>query len=70
MIVIATAIRRDRESREWERKILPVVLPGRSENEIPVSFLPGIADHFRVHSLDPEGIADLLRVLLPTRSGT
>ena len=49
---------------EWTRKILPVVLPGRSPEEIPLSFLPGIADHYVVASISDEGAASLLRVLL------
>jgi hypothetical protein len=49
---------------EWTRKILPVVLPGQSPEEIPLSFLPGIADHYVVTSITDEGAASLLRVLL------
>ncbi len=49
---------------EWTRKILPVVLPGRSPEEIPLSFLPGTADHYVVTSITDEGAASLLRVLL------
>jgi hypothetical protein len=57
-----------RFKEEWTKKILPVVLPGRSEHEIPLTFLPGIADHYRVDSLDPVGAKRLLRVLQPDRS--
>jgi len=53
-----------RHRDEWTRKILPVVLPGRSPEEIPLSFLPGTADHYVVTSLTDEGAASLLRVLL------
>jgi len=53
-----------RHKDEWTRKILPVVLPGRSPEEIPLSFLPGIADHYVVTSFSDEGAASLLRVLL------
>lgn len=48
----------------WTRKILPVVLPGRSPEEIPLSFLPFTADHYPVTSITDEGAACLLRVLL------
>ena len=53
-----------RHRDEWTRKILPVVLPGWSPEEIPLSFLPGIADHYAVTSITDEGAASLLRVLL------
>ena len=53
-----------RRRSEWTRKILPVVLPGRSPEEIPLSFLPGIADYYDVSSITDEGAADLLNVLL------
>jgi TIR domain len=53
-----------RYRKEWTRKILPVVLPGRSPEEIPLSFLPGIADHYVVTSITDEGTASLLRILL------
>jgi hypothetical protein len=47
----------------WTRKILPVVLPGRSVDEIPNAFLPAIADHYIINDLTTEGAADLLRVI-------
>jgi hypothetical protein len=50
---------------EWTKKILPVVLPGRSPGEIPLSFLPGTGDYYEVPSITDEGAAGLLRVLLP-----
>jgi hypothetical protein len=53
-----------RHRDEWTGKILPVVLPGRSPEEIPLSFLPGTADHYVVTSITDEGAASLLRVLL------
>ncbi|KUO11283.1 toll/interleukin-1 receptor domain-containing protein [Streptomyces sp. DSM 15324] len=48
----------------WMEKILPVVLPGRSPEEIPLSFTPWTADHYVVDSITQDGAADLLEVLL------
>ncbi|MCX4804339.1 toll/interleukin-1 receptor domain-containing protein [Streptomyces sp. NPDC058682] len=53
-----------RDPDTWLKKILPVVLPGRSPEEIPLSFTPGVADHYVVDSITQQGAADLLRVLL------
>jgi hypothetical protein len=52
-----------RRRQEWTRKILPVVLPGRAIEDIPLSFLPGIADRYEVPALDAAGIAHLLAVI-------
>ncbi|GAA1019978.1 hypothetical protein Aple_037250 [Acrocarpospora pleiomorpha] len=49
---------------EWTEKILPVVLPGRSHEEIPLSFLPGLADYYPVTDMTEQGARKLLRVLL------
>gem|GEM_PF-2895043 len=48
---------------EWIPKILPVVLPGRSIDEIPLTFLPRIADYYLVEYFRPKGAASLLAVL-------
>jgi hypothetical protein len=56
-----------RERDEWTRKLLPVVLPGRSADELPLSFLPGIADHYPVPSLDHAGMASVFKVILGGR---
>jgi hypothetical protein len=53
-----------RHRSEWIKKILPVVLPGQSADDIPLSFLPGTADYYKVSSITGEGAADLLEVLL------
>jgi SEFIR domain len=55
----------------WTRKMLPVVLPGRSVNEIPLFLQPYTADHFVVPSISPAGAEDLLRLLTrqPCESG-
>ncbi|GIH05347.1 hypothetical protein Rhe02_34140 [Rhizocola hellebori] len=47
----------------WTMKILPVVLPGRSVDEIPLTFLPGTVDHHIIHDFTPQGAASLLRTL-------
>jgi hypothetical protein len=58
-----------RYREEWTPKILPVVLPGRSPEEIPLSFLPGTADHYLVAGITDEGAARLLGVLLHSTAG-
>ncbi|MEV6829460.1 SEFIR domain-containing protein [Amycolatopsis sp. NPDC051102] len=45
------------------RRILRVVLPGRSPDEIPLFLQPHTVDHFRVDSFSVEGAEDLVRVL-------
>jgi hypothetical protein len=52
---------------EWTKKLLPVVLPERSVDEIPLTFLPGTGDYYRVESFTPDGAASLLQVLLRDR---
>lgn len=47
----------------WLRKILPVVLPGRTVSEIPVVFQPHDADHYVIASLTPDGIEGLLEAI-------
>lgn len=52
-----------RERTEWTRKILPVLLPGRTAEEIPL-FLQGYAaDHYLVSEFTAAGANDLLRML-------
>ncbi|WP_280403782.1 toll/interleukin-1 receptor domain-containing protein [Nocardia brasiliensis] len=53
---------------EWTRKILPVVLPGRSPEEIPLSFLPGTGDYYIIKGFTEAGARNLLRVLRNGRS--
>ncbi len=47
----------------WLPKLLPVVLPGRSVEEIPLFLQPHAADHYLVTAFTHEGAEDLLRVL-------
>lgn len=49
---------------QWTKKILPVVLPGRSPQEIPLSFQPSTCDYYLVDSITDQGADSLLRVLL------
>jgi hypothetical protein len=51
------------DAPRWTKKILPVVLPGRSVEEIPLVFLPHIADHYVIDDFTEEGAASLLQVL-------
>lgn len=48
----------------WLPKILPVILPGHTVDQIPLFLQPHTASRFHVTSLDPTGAEDLLRVLL------
>jgi hypothetical protein len=52
-----------RDPDTWTKKMLPVVLPGRSVNEIPLFLQPYTADHFIVPSITPAGVKDLLRAM-------
>ncbi|MGV9360909.1 toll/interleukin-1 receptor domain-containing protein [Amycolatopsis sp. NPDC003731] len=47
----------------WTKKVLPVVLPGRSPDEIPLTFLPAIADHYILSDITVDAAAELLKVL-------
>lgn len=47
----------------WTRRLLPVVLPGRSIRDIPVFLQPSGASHYVVSALTLAGITDLLRTL-------
>ncbi|MFF0488672.1 SEFIR domain-containing protein [Nocardia sp. NPDC004068] len=59
--VIMDRLHTDRAA--WRRKLLPVVLPHRTIDDIPLFLQPGIADHFLVSELTVEGAEDLLRVI-------
>lgn len=48
---------------KWTRRILPVILPGHDEKEIPRFLQPRTADHFRVTAFTVAGAEYLLRVL-------
>ncbi|GAB1513606.1 hypothetical protein JCM33774_56480 [Actinophytocola sp. KF-1] len=61
-----TAILRDllyADRATWLRKVLPVVLPGRSVHELPVFTQPAAASHFVVDAISDDGAEGLLRVL-------
>jgi hypothetical protein len=47
----------------WIRRLLPVVLPGRSVHEIPLFLQPSCADHYVITELTTAGITGLLRTL-------
>ncbi|HEY7224689.1 MAG TPA: toll/interleukin-1 receptor domain-containing protein [Micromonosporaceae bacterium] len=64
-LLLSTLLADDRPA--WTRKILPVVLPGRSVAEIPLAFLPRIATHYIVDDFTAKGAAELVRVLKGTR---
>jgi hypothetical protein len=59
--VLQSLLAEDRDI--WMPKILPVVLPGRKVQEIPLALQPRDADHYIVPSLTTTGVAGLLRVI-------
>lgn len=59
--LIRELLHSDRDT--WTAKLLPVVLPGRSTEEIPLFLQPNTADHYLVTDLTLHGADDLLRVL-------
>ena len=56
--LLLTLLGEDR--RRWLGRILPVVLPGRVLRDIPIALQPLDVDHYRVTSLTPDGIAELV----------
>ncbi|ONI70523.1 hypothetical protein ALI144C_48695 [Actinosynnema sp. ALI-1.44] len=48
---------------QWIQRILPVLLPGHSPDEIPLFLQPLTADHFKVKELTLAGADSLIRVL-------
>lgn len=51
------------DQQGWTSKILPVVLPGRSVDELPTFVHPHVKDHFIVESFTIGGATDILRAL-------
>lgn len=51
----------------WTERLLPVILPGRTKEEIPDFLQPSGASHYHVPSLTGEGIEDLYRTLTRQR---
>jgi TIR domain len=47
----------------WTRKLLPVVLPGATVDEIPHFLQPRCASHYLVTDLSVDGIEELLRTI-------
>lgn len=62
-------LHQDRET--WTRKILPVILPGRSVDDIPLYLQPYCASHYRIPKISTAGVSELTRVIagrpLPAR---
>ncbi|MBX6751642.1 MAG: CHAT domain-containing protein, partial [Micromonosporaceae bacterium] len=54
------------KASESMRKILPVVLPGRSPDDLPDFLAPSATHYFRVTELTEAGIADLLGAIFRT----
>jgi SEFIR domain len=46
----------------WLPKILPVVMPGRSKDEIPLVLQPNSADRYELSAFTTDGAEELLRV--------
>lgn len=49
--------------RVWQRKILPVIIPGSRHRDIPLFLLPHSADYYAVNALTDAGAAELLTAL-------
>jgi hypothetical protein len=47
----------------WIRRILPVVFPGRSIDDIPLFLQPRTADHYCITDFSVDGAEELLRIL-------
>lgn len=58
-----------RQRDQWTKKLLPVVLPGRRPDEIPLAFLPAIADYYVVPAFTLDAAAELLKVLFTDLAG-
>lgn len=54
-------LNQDRDT--WVHKVLPVVLPGRSIEEVPAFLQPYSASHYVVLSLTMDGVDELYRVI-------
>jgi SEFIR domain len=54
------------DSETWTRRVLPVVLPGHSPDEIPLFLQPWTKDHYIVPSLTADGLGELLGALRGT----
>jgi len=60
------AVLRDRlyaDRPTWTRKLLPVVLPGNTLDDIPLFLLPYVGSHYNVPELTSSGIEALLRAI-------
>ncbi|MFC4853970.1 toll/interleukin-1 receptor domain-containing protein [Actinophytocola glycyrrhizae] len=52
-----------RDRKTWLSKILPVILPGRSTDDLPEFVQPVTASHFIIETITDSGAEGLLRVL-------
>lgn len=59
--VLRSFLYRDRAT--WTRKLLPVILPGRSVDEIPLFLQPHCASHYIIPKISSAGARELTRVL-------
>jgi tetratricopeptide (TPR) repeat protein len=59
--ILRDLLYRDRVA--WTRKILPVILPGKSMADIPLYLQPSTASHYRVLEINRTGVAELLAVI-------
>lgn len=66
--ILRELLQQDRE--QWGPKLLPVVLPGESVENLPLYLQPRTMDHYEVEELTEEGIEDLLRALTERRASS
>ncbi|HEX3782258.1 MAG TPA: SEFIR domain-containing protein [Pseudonocardiaceae bacterium] len=52
-----------KDQQTWVRRILPIVLPGCSTEDIPDLLFPYTVTHYIVESFTPEGLMDVRRAL-------
>lgn len=61
MAAVRDLLQKDRPT--WIRKLLPVVLPGRTVDDIPLFMQPYAADHYTLETIDDAGTEYLMRAL-------
>lgn len=53
----------------WTPKVLPVILPGETKDDIPSFLQPYSVDHYPIHELTERGVGELLKAMGRSDSG-